>query len=325
MRVLVTGGAGFIGSHLVERLLRLGHEVVVLDDLTTGHTRFLETVLHHPNHTFVQGSVIDRALIRQAIASCDVVYHLAAVLGVKNTVDDPLKVIAANLDGTRVVVEEAFAKGIKVVFASTSEVYGKSQALPFHEDADRVLGSTTVNRWCYATAKAMDEHLCLAYAGKGLSVVILRYFNAYGPRAVATAYGGVVPRFIRAALSGAPLTVYGTGLQKRCFTYISDIVDGTIAAAAPAANHKIINLGSQDEISVGMLAEKIVELAKSKSEIQRVPYSEAYGPGYEDMMRRVPNLERANTALGYKPKIDLNHGLQNTIQWFRETALDGLR
>jgi UDP-glucose 4-epimerase len=315
MNITVTGGAGFIGSHLVEKLLQLGHEVITVDDLSSGSVNFLRESLDHPNHTFIGGTVLDRPLIRNCMAKSDMVYHLAAVLGVKNCVDHPLKVIEGNLDGTRVVMEEAYRHHVKVVFASTSEVYGKSEEIPFAEDGDRVLGSTAVSRWCYATAKAMDEHLCFAYMKLGLPVTIIRYFNAYGPRATATAYGGVVPRFIRAAVSNEPLHVYGTGLQQRCFTYVDDIVRGTVLAARPDAEGHVVNIGSQFESSIRHLAYAIKRLTGSSSEVEFLSYEDAYGKGYEDMQRRVPDLTKAGKLLGYQPKVSLELGLMKTIVW----------
>ena len=200
MKILVTGGAGFIGSHLVEDLLEQGHTVVVFDDFSTGHPNFLESVRNSTDFTLISASVNDRKVLEKAFEDCDAVFHLAAVLGVKNTVENPLKVIEGNIDGTRNVLEIAFQKGIKVIFASTSEVYGKNTALPFKEDADRVLGATSTHRWCYATAKALDEHLCFAYMEKGLPVSIVRYFNTYGPRQTSSEYGGVVSRFITSCI-----------------------------------------------------------------------------------------------------------------------------
>lgn len=317
VRITVTGGAGFIGSHLVDALLASGHEVLTVDDLSGGRANFLEQALRNPAHTLMPGDVRDRRLIRRCLEHSDLVYHLAAVLGVRRCVEDPLKVMETNMDGTRVVVEEAFRSGVKVVFASTSEVYGKNRSVPFREDSDRVLGSTRVNRWSYATAKALDEHLCLAYSQKGLPVTVIRYFNAYGPRATATAYGGVIPAFIRAALKGDPLTVHGTGRQRRCFTYIDDIVKGTVLAADPKANGLVLNLGSRNESTIHSLARRIRRLTNSASPIVKVAYSQAYGDGYEDMPRRVPALERAGEVLGYRPSVGLEKGLLKTIEWFR--------
>ncbi|MCL6548441.1 MAG: NAD-dependent epimerase/dehydratase family protein [Alicyclobacillus sp.] len=316
MKALVTGGAGFIGSHLVEALLEEGHEAIALDDLSNGRVEFLEHVAHHPRLTFVRGDVRDADLVRRWLKGCDVVFHLAAVLGVKRCMEQPLHVIEANLDGTRAVLQAAHREGVKVVFASTSEVYGKNPQLPYKETSDRVLGGTDVHRWCYATGKALDEHLCFAYAKHGLRVTVVRYFNAYGPRATATPYGGVIPRFIRAALRGEPLYVYGTGRQRRCFTYVSDLVRGTLSAASKHADGQVFNVGSLFESSIHDLALLVRNLSMSTSPVVTVPYEQVYGPGYEDSPRRVPDLTRAAAVLGYQPKVDLRRGLLHTIAWF---------
>ncbi|MED2010498.1 NAD-dependent epimerase/dehydratase family protein [Brevibacillus borstelensis] len=318
MKILVTGGAGFIGSHLVERLLREQHEVWALDDLSTGKRAFVTPLQAHPHMHFVQGSVLDRDLLQELMKKVDAVYHLAAVLGVKNTVENPLKVIEGNIDGTKLVLEAAFPDRKKVIFASTSEVYGKNAAVPFREDDDRILGSTATHRWCYSTAKALDEHLCLAYASLGLPVTILRYFNTYGPRATSSAYGGVIPRFVTAAIKGEPLYVYGTGEQTRCFTFIQDTVEGTFQALQPHANGRVINIGNDQPMTIMETAQLVVQLANSTSPIITLSYEEAYGPGYEDMQRRQPDLQRAKEVLNYSPKVSLTEGLKLTIDWYRE-------
>ncbi|MBO8162294.1 MAG: NAD-dependent epimerase/dehydratase family protein [Brevibacillus sp.] len=323
MKILVTGGAGFIGSHLVERLLREGHQVWTVDDLSTGKKAFLNAIISHPRHHFVHGTVLDRALLKELIQQVDLIYHLAAVLGVKNCVEHPLKVIEGNIDGTRNVLELAYPERKKVIFASTSEVYGKNSRLPYREDDERVLGSTAIHRWCYATAKALDEHLCFAYAKQGLPVTVLRYFNAYGPRATATAYGGVIPRFVTAALKGESLEVYGTGEQTRCFTYIADTVEGTFRAMSPTADGFVINIGSNRPIAIKRMAEMVKQLAGSDSPIVTIPYERAYGRGYEDMMHRQPDLTRARLLLKYEPKVDLETGLTETIRWYRQLLTDG--
>ncbi|CAH0345469.1 NAD-dependent epimerase/dehydratase family protein [Bacillus sp. CECT 9360] len=321
MKILVTGGAGFIGSHLVERLLQEGHQVLVLDDLSTGSRDFSNQVISNKNYTFIPGSVNHRKLVEVSMDGCDAVFHLAAMLGVKNTVENPLKVIEGNIDGTRNVLEVAYQKGIKVIFTSTSEVYGKNTVLPFKEDADRVLGATSTHRWCYATAKALDEHLCFAYKEKGLPVTVIRYFNTYGPRQTSSEYGGVVSRFIKAALNHQPIEVYGTGTQSRCFTFVGDAVSGTTATLSQKANGFIFNIGTDRTITIQELAEMIRRLAGSSSKIIRVPYEEAYGPGYEDMQARMPDLERAKFILGYEPKTGLEDGLRTTIEWYRQNII----
>jgi len=317
LKILVTGGAGFIGSNLVRKLLAMHHTVWTIDDLSTGSRDYLLDVMNHPDHTFVQGSVLDRQLMQSLAERVDVIFHLSAVLGVKNTVEDPLKVIEGNIDGTRIVLELAAAKKNKVIFASTSEVYGKNSELPFREDSDRVYGTTSIHRWCYATAKSLDEHLCLAYAQRGLPVTILRYFNAYGPGQTNSQYGMVVPRFITAALRGKPLEVYGDGSQSRCFTYIDDTVQGTVNAMQEQANGLIFNIGSDQPITIMRLAERIVRMTGSASEIRVKPYAEAYGPGYEDMPARMPDLTRSRAILDYQPMVGLESGLERTIAWYR--------
>lgn len=323
MNILVTGGAGFIGSHLVERLLKQRHYVWTLDDMSTGKLQFLNEVTENNRHSMIYGSVTDKYLLRGLMERCDVVFHLAAVLGVKNTVENPLKVIEGNIDGTRNILELAHQNGVKVVFASTSEIYGKNSKLPFSEESDRVLGAPSIHRWSYATAKAIDEHLCFAYAEKGLRVSVVRYFNAYGPRQTSSQYGGVVARFIRAALRNQPLEVYHDGSQIRCFTYIHDTVEGTLAAMGSHANGQAFNIGSEHAITIRDLAYKIRDLAGSSSPIVYVPYAKAYGPGYEDMPLRMPDLTRSRNVLNYEPSVSLDEGLKLSIEWFRGQLKDG--
>ncbi|GAA0380173.1 NAD-dependent epimerase/dehydratase family protein [Bacillus horti] len=317
MKILVTGGAGFIGSHLVDKLLGEGNEVWSLDDLSTGKSSFTSHLSGHSSYHFVEGSTLNKELLQSLINEVDSVYHLAAVLGVKNCVDDPLKVIKGNIDGTKNVLEAAFSYGKKVIFSSTSEVYGKNNHLPFHEDDDRVYGSAARHRWSYAVAKSLDEHLCLAYAKKGLPVTILRYFNTYGPRATSSAYGGVIPRFIMAALLGKDIQVYGTGEQTRCFTYIEDTVAATYLAMNAKANGCIINIGNHQQISIYELAHIIKSMTHSTSRIVQLSYEKAYGIGYEDMLKRQPDNTRMREILGYAPKIGLLEGLKRTIDWYK--------
>ncbi|REE93145.1 UDP-glucose 4-epimerase [Paenibacillus taihuensis] len=317
MNILVTGGAGFIGSHLVSALLLQGHKVITLDDLSAGRREFLQEVLAHENHTFVHGSVLNRRVLKQCMDQAEAVFHLSAVLGVKNTVEDPIKVIEGNIDGTRHVLELAFRRGVKVIFASTSEIYGKNTILPFSETSDRVYGAPSIHRWCYATAKSVDEHLCFAYADRGLPVTVLRYFNAYGPRQSNSQYGMVIPRFIRAALRGEPLQVHGDGSQSRCFTYVEDTVKGTISALGREADGLAFNIGSNRPTTVLELARMIISMTNSQSPIHFVSYEQAYGKGYEDMPARIPDLTRSGAILGYSPSISLEEGLANTISWSR--------
>jgi len=280
-------------------------------------------VLNHPGHHFIEGSVLDKRLLEDVVRKVDVIYHLAAVLGVKKCVEHPLAVINGNIDGTKNVLEVAASLGKKVVFASTSEVYGKNKKLPFREDGDRVYGSSSIHRWCYATSKALDEHLCLAYARAGLPVTILRYFNAYGPRATSTEYGGVIPRFIDAALKGDPIQVHGTGEQTRCFTYISDTVEATYRAMDEKANGLIINVGNNKQVSIHTLAHMIKALTGSKSEIVYVPYEQAYGTEFEDMEKRQPDINRLKEVLDFKPRIHIKAGLYKTINWYKSQMSSG--
>jgi UDP-glucose 4-epimerase len=319
LRIVVTGGAGFIGSHLSEALLKAEHEVVVLDDLSNGNQKHIAGLEGHPRFRFVQGSVLDSPLLKQLLEHCHVVFHLAAVLGVKNTVENPLQVIEGNIDGTRNILELAWEKQIKVVFASTSEIYGKNGKLPFTEESDRVLGPPQIHRWCYATAKAIDEHLCFAYADKGLPVTIIRFFNTYGPRQTSTQYGGVIPKFIVAALNNQDITVYGNGEQTRCFTYIDDAVKGIMPCMDSAFDKQVYNIGTTYRITINDLAYKIKELTGSSSSIIHLPYELAYGPGYEDMKDRLPDISKARRMLHYSPQVDIEQGLLQTIAWYRDS------
>ncbi|HEU4963729.1 MAG TPA: NAD-dependent epimerase/dehydratase family protein [Bacilli bacterium] len=325
MKILVTGGSGFIGSHLTELLLAQGHEVVTLDDFSTGRQDFLQLVAGHDRHTLVEGSVTDRKVLAAAMNGCDAVFHLAAVLGVKNTVENPLKVIEGNIDGTRHVLELAYERQAKVTFASTSEIYGKNQDLPFREDeSNRVLGAPCIHHWCYATAKALDEHMCYAYADKGLPMSIVRFFNAYGPRQSSSQYGGVVSRFIKAALRQEPLEVYGDGNQTRCFTYVGDAVRGTMATLRKEANGLAFNIGSDRPISINDLAAEIKRVTGSSSPIVRRSYEEIHGPGFEDTPARLPDLTRSHQVLGYRPNVLLAEGLTRTAEWFRTQEGSGV-
>ncbi|MFC5701173.1 NAD-dependent epimerase/dehydratase family protein [Cohnella faecalis] len=318
MRILVTGGAGFIGSHLVDALIEQGHEVVVLDDLSNGKREFIAGLEENPRFRFVQGSILDRPLVRQLLAECEIVYHLAAVLGVKNTVENPLKVIEGNIDGTRNILEIAWENRVKVIFASTSEIYGKNNELPFTEQSDRVLGPPHIHRWCYATAKALDEHICFAYADKGLPVTIVRFFNTYGPRQTSTQYGGVVPKFIVAALGRHDITVYGSGEQTRCFTFIDDVIGGLLPCMDPAFDKHAFNIGTTYRLTINELAAQIKRLTDSASSIVHIPYEAAYGPGYEDMQNRLPDISKAEGMLGYSPRTNMEQGLSKTIAWYKD-------
>lgn len=317
MRILVTGGAGYIGSHLVDLLLKENHEVTVLDNLSTGKAENLKESLSRIR--FVNGTILDSDLVEHEVQRNELVFHLAAAVGVKHIVDSPLSSLLVNTRGTENVLGACFRYWRKVVLASTSEVYGKTTTVPMHEDDDRVLGPTSVHRWSYSTAKAIDEHLALAYHQVGLPVSIVRYFNSYGPRIDERGYGSVVANFIRQAIEGRKITVHGDGLQTRCFTYCDDTVLGTyLAGVSESAVGQIINLGNTHEISISELALLIGQKLGREIEIEHVPYEIYYGRGFEDTRRRVPNIEKAERLLGWSPKISLKDGLDQTISWWKE-------
>jgi nucleoside-diphosphate-sugar epimerase len=321
MRALVTGGAGFIGSHLTEALLRAGHEVAVLDDLSTGRLVNLGAVKEHPGLELTEGSVTDEPLVRKLVAGADVVYHLAAAVGVRLILDRPVGTIETNIVGTETVLRAAREERPRVVLASTSEVYGKNDRVPLSEDDDRVLGPTTKSRWSYACSKAIDEFLGLAYHQEfGVPVTIVRFFNTIGPRQTGR-YGMVVPRFVRQALDGGPITVYGDGRQTRCFTDVEDTVRATIALSlAPAAVGEVFNVGTTHELTIQALAERVRALAGSNAPIAHVPYDEAYQPGFEDLRRRVPDIRKAGRVAGYQPRVSLDETLHRVIVHLRDTG-----
>ena len=319
MRVLITGGAGYIGSHLADRLLAQGNEVVVFDNLSLGKLANIEHNFQNPHFSFVEGDILDAGLTARLLGQCEVVYHLAAVVGVRHVLDDPLQTMVTNVWGTDNVLRAASKATRKVVLASSSEVYGKGTAFPLREDADRVLGPTSVSRWCYAVGKALDEHLALAYhRQRGLPVVVLRYFNSYGPRLDPRGYGSVGAKFISQALDGRPITVHGDGGQSRCFTYIEDTVEGTVlAGVSDGAHGEVLNIARAEETSIGELAEAIRDLIGSSSEIVSVPYESQYGELFEDTRRRVPAVDKAERILGFRARVPLRDGLQRTIDWTR--------
>jgi UDP-glucose 4-epimerase len=319
MRALVTGGAGFIGSHLVDRLIERGDEVCVLDNLSTGRLENISHWLGHPRFSFVRDSILNRRVVTELAATSHIIYHLAAAVGVSYIVNDPLRAIVTNVQGTENVLAAAYRFRAKVVLASSSEVYGKNTAGPLREDDERVLGPTTINRWSYSCAKAIDEHFGFAYSARGLPLSMLRFFNSYGPRIHANGYGTVVARFVKQALNGEPLTVHGDGSQTRCFTFVEDTVSGILlAATVPAAEGQVFNIGNTSEISVLRLAQLVKSLTNTSSEITFVPYRDYYGQSYEDTPRRVPDITRASMALGFRPAVSLEEGLGRTVAWCRQ-------
>jgi UDP-glucose 4-epimerase len=307
MNFLVTGGAGFIGSHLCERLISDGHTVTAIDNFSTGRASNLTSLKAIDQFTLVEGSILDAAVLNPLIKTADYVFHLAAAVGVFNIVNNPLESLLTNIRGTENILESAYATKTPVFLTSSSEVYGKNISDSLKESDDRVLGSPVTLRWSYSEAKAIDESLAYAYfVEKQLETRIVRFFNTVGPRQLG-AYGMVVPRFVKAALSNEPITIYGDGNQTRCFAHVFDVIDAVIAIAfAENTVGKVINIGNDYEISINDLAKKILDETGSKSELVYVPYAEAYGDGFEDMERRVPNIDLINQLVGWKPQRDLS-------------------
>jgi UDP-glucose 4-epimerase len=315
MRTLITGDAGFIGSHLADRLLADGGTVWALDDFSTGSPANVAHLRDHPRFRLVEGDVLDAALVGELTGACDEVYHLAAAVGVRRILEQARRSIEINLRGTENVLAAAAAHGRPVLVASTSEVYGKNAGGPLREDDDSIVGPTRTTRWLYAITKAADECLALAYArDSGLRVVVVRLFNTIGPRQTGE-YGMVVPRFVRQALAGEPITVYGDGGQTRCFTYVEDVVAAMRALlAAPAATGEVFNVGQPREVTIEAVAGLIRDLTGSRSPVVRVPYSEAYGAGFEDMRRRVPDIAKLERFTGFAPRVPLEDALRRIIE-----------
>jgi UDP-glucose 4-epimerase len=318
MRTLITGGAGFIGSHLADRLLAEGHAVFVLDDLSTGSFENIAHLKGRPGFHYVLDSVMNERVLAELVDQSDTVYHLAAAVGVRLIVEAPVRTIETNVHGTEVVLKHAAKKGKLVVIASTSEVYGKSVDVPFREDGDLALGATSRHRWAYACSKALDEFLALAYwREQKLPVVIVRLFNTVGPRQTGR-YGMVVPTFVQQALAAEPITVFGDGTQTRCFTDVSDVVWAlTSLPRRPEAVGGVFNVGNTQEVSILQLAERVKALTGSSSPIVSVPYDEAYEAGFEDMPRRVPDIGKIAALIGYQPRVDLDETLRRVIEFYR--------
>jgi UDP-glucose 4-epimerase len=321
MRVLITGGAGFIGSHVADVLLQAGHEVAILDDLSTGSLDNLQQALGRSGCRFVQGRVESSADLAPLMVWCDQVIHLAAAVGVDLVVKSPVHTIETNIHGTEQVFQLAAHCGRRVIAASTSEVYGKANAPTFVETDDLVIGPPTHYRWSYAASKALDEYLAFAYAKeKGLHTVIARFFNTVGPRQTGR-YGMVLPRFVQQALAGQPVRVFGDGEQTRCFCHVFDTVHALLLLLdCPAADNEIFNIGSPSQISINDLARRVIELAGSGSAIEHVSYEEAYAPGFEDMRRRVPDIGKIRTLTGWQPARDLDTIIRDVIREFRTQA-----
>jgi len=319
MRALITGGCGFIGSHLAEALLARGDHVTVVDDLSTGRFENVRHLVGQPGFQFAIESILNETVMDRLVSECDIIYHLAAAVGVELVVREPIRVIETNMKGAETIFRVAARYRKKVMLASTSEIYGKGAKVPFGEEDDRILGPTTRSRWSYSCSKAMDEFLGLAYCKQvHLPVVVLRYFNTVGPRQTGR-YGMVVPRFVGQALLDEPLTVYGDGRQSRCFGYVGDIVEATVALAdCDRAVGEVFNLGSSEEVTIAELAERTIALCNGSSEIVYVPYEQAYEKGFEDMRRRVPDTTKVREYTGWQHAESLDGILRRTIAYMRE-------
>ncbi|GAB4124390.1 MAG: SDR family NAD(P)-dependent oxidoreductase [Roseiflexaceae bacterium] len=318
---LITGGAGFIGSYLAEALLARGDRVHIIDDLSTGAIENIRHLKGQPNFGYTIDTITNESILAELIDESDCVIHFAAAVGVQLIVQSPVRTIETNVNGTEVVLKHAAKKGKKVLIASTSEVYGKSTNIPFREDADLVLGPSYMGRWSYACSKLLDEFLALAYhRERNLPTIIVRFFNTVGPRQTGR-YGMVIPRFVRAALRGEPLQVYGDGQQTRCFTYVGDVVRAVIGLLDhPAAVGQVFNIGNPEEVSIRTLAERVIDLSNSTAPIVSVPYEQAYEAGFEDMRRRVPSIEKIQALIGFQPTLDLN-GILQTVLAYERTRL----
>jgi UDP-glucose 4-epimerase len=323
MNALLTGGAGFIGSHLADQLLEKGYTVFAMDNLATGNFENIKHLIGNDKFIFVHGSVLDKYLTERYVRECDVIYHLAAAVGVKYIMENLLIAIQCNVHGTEIVLELASKWKRKVLIASTSEVYGKDENVPYKEEGDRLIGPTTTSRWSYACTKALDEFMALAYnKEQKVPVVITRFFNICGPRQTGR-YGMVVPRFVRNALLGKTLEVYGDGTQSRCFAYVGDAVRAVITLMETEnAVGEIFNVGSTQEISIRDLAQKVIDMTNSESNIEYVPYENVYGDGFEDMKRRIPDISKIRNFIGWEPKVYLDELLQMIIDHEKHAITD---
>lgn len=319
MKALITGGAGFIGSHLAERLLELGHEVFIIDNLWTGKLSNIENIQNHEKFHLVVDTILNESVMNELIFKIDHIYHLAAAVGVKNIMDHPVETLEINVKGTEVVLRLANRFKKKVFIASTSEVYGKHVEHTLAEDDNRVMGTVKKRRWAYACSKTLDEFLALSYFDeKKLPVVVGRLFNTVGPRQIGQ-YGMVLPTFVQSALLGKPITVFGDGTQSRSFTYVSDVVEAIIKLMGePAAEGDIFNIGNDSEVTINELAQTVKEMTGSPSEIDHIPYEKAYGPGFEDMERRCPNIDKIKKFIGFEPSHDLESIVRSVIDYFKE-------
>jgi UDP-glucose 4-epimerase len=319
MNMLITGGAGFIGSHLAERLLELGHEVFIIDNLWTGRLTNIEKIQNHQRVHLVVDTILNESVMNELIFKVDRIYHLAAAVGVRNIMDHPVETLDTNVKGTETVLRLANQFKKKIFIASTSEVYGKHVEHSLSEEDNRVMGSVKKRRWAYACSKTLDEFLALAYHDeKKLPVVIGRLFNTVGPRQTGQ-YGMVLPTFVQSALLGKPITVFGDGTQSRSFTHVADVVEAIVKLMdEPKAEGDIFNIGNDHEITIKELADRVKDLTGSPSEIEHIPYEKAYGPGFEDMVRRCPVIEKLKNLIGFKPQFDMDAIIQSVIDYFKE-------
>ncbi len=322
MKALITGGAGFIGSHLADALIGARWDVAVIDNLSTGREENVAHLKKNPAFHFVSGDILDERLMDKLVAGCDIVFHLAAAVGVDLIIRKPLQSLTTNIRGSEIVLEMVHRHHKKVLITSTSEIYGKNKNGPLKEDDDRILGSPLKSRWSYSTAKAVDEILGYVYwKEKGVPTVIVRLFNTVGPRQTG-AYGMVIPRFVQQALKNEPITVFGNGLQTRCFLHVADAVSAMVGLAAePRAHGQVYNVGSQEEVSIGDLAKRIIAQTQSKSQIVRVPYGEAYEEGFEDMERRVPDITKIGRLLGFAPTKNLDQIIEGVVRYAKHSEL----